>query len=120
MALILLRVTAFDSVYKKPSDFSERIARNQQLILKEESHFDKIVDPAAGSYYIENLTAMVAEKAWELFLEIENEGGFLESLKAGLVQKRIENNAQKRNGSLARGSEKLLGTNIYPNINEVT
>jgi methylmalonyl-CoA mutase len=114
-----LTVTAFDSVYKEPSDFSERIARNQQLLLKEESHFDKIVDPAAGSYYIENLTAMVAEKAWDLFLEIENEGGFLESLKAGLVQKRIENNAQKRNAYLSRGREKLLGTNIYPNINEV-
>ncbi len=114
-----LTVTTFDSVYNKPSDFSERIARNQQLILKEESHFDKIVDPGAGSYYIENLTAMVAEKAWELFLEIENEGGFLKSLKAGLVQKRIENNAQIRNGNLARGRERLLGTNIYPNINEV-
>jgi len=114
-----LTVTSFDSAFKNPSDFSERIARNQQLLLKEESHFDKIIDPAAGSYYIENLTAMVAEKAWELFLEIENEGGFLKSLKTGLVQKRVENNAQKRNGNLARGKEKLLGTNIYPNINEV-
>ncbi len=114
-----LTVTAFDSVYKEASDFSERIARNQQLLLKEESHFDKIVDPAAGSYYIENLTAMVAEKAWELFLEVENEGGFLKSLKTGLVQKRIENNAQKRDGYLAKGRERLLGTNIYPNINEV-
>ena len=114
-----LTVRGFDSVFREPTEFSERIARNQQLLLKEESHFDKIVDPAAGSYYIENLTSMVAEKAWELFLDIEKEGGFLKSLQLGLIQKRVENNARKRDAYLARGKETLLGTNIYPNINEV-
>jgi methylmalonyl-CoA mutase len=114
-----LTVGAFDLAYNVPSEFSERIARNQQLLLKEESHFDKIVDPAAGSYYIENLTSSVAEKSWDLLIEIEGEGGFLKSLRSGLVQKRVENNAAKRNAYLAKGREKLLGTNIYPNINEV-
>lgn len=114
-----LTVNSFDKSSKEASEFSERIARNQQLLLKEESHFDKIVDPAAGSYYIENLTASLAARAWDLFLEIEEEGGFLASIKEGLIQKRVENNADKRNGYLARGREKLLGTNIYPNSTEV-
>ncbi len=73
-----LTVEPFDIVFRKPDEFSERIARNQQLILKEESYFDKVADPAGGSYYIENLTHLIAEKAWKLFLEIEDNGGFLE------------------------------------------
>ena len=71
-----LTVEPFDIVFRKPDEFSERIARNQQLILKEEAYFDKVADPAAGSYYIENLTSLIAENAWKLFLEIEETGWF--------------------------------------------
>ena len=74
-------VKPFDAVYEQPTEFSERIARNQQLLLKEESHFDKVVDPAAGSYFIEELTTSLAEAAWKLFLKIEDEGGYLEAVK---------------------------------------
>lgn len=71
-----MTVVPFDKTYETPDEFSERLARNQQLLLKEESHFDKVVDPAAGSYYIENLTVSIAKQAWELFLAVEEEGGF--------------------------------------------
>ena len=73
-----------------PDEFSERIARNQQLILKEEAWFDKVADPSAGSYYIENLTALIAEKSWKMFIEIENMGGFISALNSGFVRERIQ------------------------------
>src|SRR5574344_2406930 len=81
-----ITVTPFDKVYQNPDEFSERLARNQQLLLKEESHLDKVVDPAAGSYYVENLTVAIAQQAWELFLEVEDKGGFYMALTAGTVQ----------------------------------
>ena len=71
-----LTVNPFDVTYKASDDFSERIARNQQLLLREESHFDKVTDPSAGSYYIENLTASLAEESWKRFLDIQNADGF--------------------------------------------
>jgi methylmalonyl-CoA mutase len=80
-----LTVNPFDTAYTVPDEFSERIARNQQLILKEEAWFDKVADASAGSYYIENLTALVAENAWKLFLGIENNGGFISALDSGFV-----------------------------------
>jgi methylmalonyl-CoA mutase len=80
-----LTVDPFDINNNFPGEFSERIARNQQLILKEEAWFDKVADPSAGSYYIENLTALIAENSWKLFLEIENSGGFIKALNSGLV-----------------------------------
>ena len=79
-------VTPFDAPYEQATDFSERIARNQQLLIKEESHFDRIVDPSAGSYYIEHLTDALATEAWKIFLKVEEEGGFLAAVKAGTVQ----------------------------------
>ncbi|MGN1228828.1 MAG: acyl-CoA mutase large subunit family protein, partial [Prevotella sp.] len=89
-------VRPFDAPYEKPTDFSERIARNQQLLLKEESHFDKVVDPSAGSYFIEELTNSLADAAWKLFLKVEDEGGFLAAAKAGSVQDDINATNQKR------------------------
>ena len=80
-----LTVNPFDSPFCQPDEFSERIARNQQLILREEAYFGKVADPSAGSYYIENLTSLVAENAWELFLEIEENGGFLSAFNTGLI-----------------------------------
>jgi methylmalonyl-CoA mutase len=82
-----LTVEPFDKTFRKPDEFSERIARNQQLILKDEAYFDKVADPAGGSYYIENLTRMIADSAWKLFLEIEDQGGFLKAMNSGFVLK---------------------------------
>ncbi len=108
----------FDKVFGTPDEFSERIARNQQLLLKEESHLDKITDPGAGSYYIENLTVAIAEQAWKLFLDIEERGGFYAALKAGYIQEQINNVGTERLNNVARRKEILLGSNQYPNINE--
>ena len=111
-------VTPFDKAYEQPSDFSERIARNQQLLLKEESHFDKVVDPGAGSYFIEELTAKLAEQAWKIFLSIEDEGGFLEAIRKGTVQDDINEMNLKRHDAAAKRKEFMLGTNQFPNFNE--
>ncbi len=113
-----LVVTPFDSAYEKPTDFSERIARNQQLLVKEESHFDRIVDPSAGSYYIEHLTDALAQEAWKIFLRVEEEGGFLEAVKKGIVQDDINATNVKRHGDAAKRKEFILGTNQFPNFTE--
>ena len=111
-------VTPFDAPYEAPTDFSERIARNQQLLLKEESHFGQIVDPGAGSYYIEHLTDALATEAWKLFLKVEEEGGFLAAVKAGSVQDDINATNVKRHGDAAKRKEFMLGTNQFPNFTE--
>jgi methylmalonyl-CoA mutase len=84
-----LTVNPFDITINTPDEFSERMARNQQLILKEESWLDKVADPSAGSYYIENLTALIAENSWRLFLRAENLGGFIQALNSGFVRGEI-------------------------------
>lgn len=111
-------VTPFDVPYEQPTDFSERIARNQQLLLKEESHFGNIVDPGAGSYYIEHLTDALAQEAWKIFLKVEEEGGFLAAIKAGSVQDDINATNVKRHGDAAKRKEFILGTNQFPNFTE--
>jgi methylmalonyl-CoA mutase len=113
-----ITVTPFDKAYQTPDDFSERIARNQQLLLKEESHFDKVVDPAAGSYFIENLTVSIAQQAWNLFLQVEDEGGMLQSIQAGKVQAAVNASNRARHEAVSKRKEVLLGTNQYPNFNE--
>jgi methylmalonyl-CoA mutase len=113
-----LTVEPFDIVFRHPDEFSERIARNQQLILKEESYFDKVADPAAGSYYIENLTSLIADSAWKLFLEIDEKGGFISSLKSGFIQKKLSESASRRKNDVATKKSILLGTNQYPNTME--
>ena len=115
-----ITVTPFDVTYKQPDDFSERIARNQQLLLREESHFDKVVDPAAGSYYIETLTNNIAAEAWKLFLDIQEKGGMFELVKTEQVQKAMQENLTKRLADVAKRKETLLGTNQFPNFNEKT
>ncbi|EKU89694.1 methylmalonyl-CoA mutase small subunit [Bacteroides oleiciplenus] len=113
-----MTVTPFDKTYTTPDEFSERMARNQQLLLKEESHFDKVIDPAAGSYYIENLTVSIAKQAWELFLSVEEAGGFYAAVKAGTVQTAVNESNKARHKSVAQRREVLLGTNQFPNFNE--
>jgi methylmalonyl-CoA mutase len=113
-----LTLEPFDIVFRHPDEFSERIARNQQLILKEEASFDKVADPAAGSYYIENLTTLIAENAWKLFLEVEDKGGFLACLKSGYIQDRLSESGTKRRNDTSKRKTILLGTNQYPNTQE--
>lgn len=108
----------FDVAFKDDDDFSRRISRNVQVILKEESYFDKTVDPAAGSYYIENLTDSIAEHAWKLFQSVEAEGGITQMILDGKIKTAIEESCQKRNMDIATRKYILLGTNQFPNIKE--
>jgi len=109
----------FDLCFKGPDEFSERIARNQQLLLREESHLNKVVDPSGGSYYIEVLTESIAKRAWEEFCAIEDAGGFLSMIRTGEIQRRVNESGVKRHLDVARRKEILLGTNQYPNFNEL-
>ena len=113
-----LTVQPFDVTYQVSDNFSERIARNQQLLLKEESHFDKVIDPAAGSYYVEHLTNAIAGEAWKLFLAVEEEGGFAAAAEAGSVQKAVNASNTKRHAAVAARKEIFLGTNQFPNFTE--
>ena len=115
-----MTVTPFDVTYEEPNDFSERLARNQQLLLKEESHMGRIVDVAGGSYYIENITVAIAEQAWKLFLAVEEDGGFLAQVKAGKVQEAVAESTKTRHANVAKRKEILVGTNQYPNFTEVS
>ncbi len=109
-------VTPFDAPYQESDDFSERIARNQQILLREESHLDKVVDPAGGSYYVETLTASLAQQAWNLFLEVEDKGGFQAALADVITQ--VNASAEARFDKVAKRKEQLLGTNQFPNFTE--
>lgn len=112
-------VHPFDKHYNPAgSDFSHRIARNQQLLLKEECHFDKVVDPAGGSYYIEHLTEAIAEQAWKLFLEVEEQGGFAKLADEGQIQEAVNASNNARHKAIATRRENILGTNIFPNFTE--
>ena len=108
----------YDALYHKDNEFGDRIARNQLLILKKESYFDKVNNPADGSYYIENLTNQLAEKALILFKDIEANGGFLKQLNDGIIKRKIQESADKEQELFDLGKEILLGTNKYPNKND--
>jgi methylmalonyl-CoA mutase len=113
-----ITVLPFNAIYDEPTEFSERIARNQQILLKEEVHLDKIADPGAGSYYIESLTTSLAEHAWNLFLQVQDKGGFIQAFRDGFIQKEIKAMAAKRDANLALRRENLLGVNQFPNFTE--
>jgi len=113
-----ITVTPFDNPFGTYSEFAERIARNIQLILKEEAYFDHVVDPAGGAYYIESLTQSFADNAWKLFQEVEQFGGYIECFKQGWVQNKIRQAADQRLMHLAVGKEVLVGVNLYPNPHE--
>lgn len=113
-----LTVLPFDVVYEQPTEFAERIARNQQALLKEEANFDKIADPAAGSYYVETLTSSIAEQAWKIFLEIQAKGGFITAFREGSIQAQVNAMAEKRKKAIATRRENLLGVNQFANITE--
>ncbi len=111
-------VTPFDEPYETPTEFAERIARNQQLLLKDECHFDRMVDVAGGSYFVEELTAALAKQAWQLFLSVEEEGGFLSAALSGKVQTAINDTNAARHANAGKRREFLLGTNQFPNFTE--
>ncbi|WCO02586.1 methylmalonyl-CoA mutase subunit beta [Psychroserpens ponticola] len=110
---------AYDAVYHKDNEFSERIARNQLLILKHESYFNAVNNPADGAYYIESLTAQISEKALDLFKDIEANGGFLNQLKEGTIQRKIKESAAKEQKQFDEGELVLLGTNKHPNKEDI-
>jgi methylmalonyl-CoA mutase len=114
-----MTVNPFDVTFEKASDLAERAARNTQIILQEEAYFSKMVDPSAGSYYIENLTDSIVSEAWKLFLEVQGKGGFVAAFKEGFVQAKVKEVAVKRENAIATRREILLGTNQYPNFNEI-
>ncbi|MGM9803363.1 MAG: methylmalonyl-CoA mutase small subunit [Muribaculaceae bacterium] len=114
-----ITVLPFDKQYKEPDEFSKHLARNQQLLLMEESHLNKVIDPAGGSYYVETLTVSIAEQAWKTFIAGEDKGGFEAILSNGEIQKEINATAQARHLNVARRKEQLLGTNQFPNFNEM-
>jgi len=109
---------AYDAIYHKDNEFGSRISRNQLLVLKHESYFDKVNNPADGAYYIESLTQQLAEKALELFKDIEANGGFLKQLKEGIIQRKIKESAEREQNQFNNGEEILLGTNKHPNPND--
>ncbi len=114
-----LEVVPFDEAFETPTDFSSRIARNVQLLLKYESHFDQVSDASGGSYYIETLTQSIAEQAWKLFREVEEKGGYIAAFKAGFITSSIEASAAAKDKAVATRRTILLGANQYPNFTEV-
>jgi len=106
---------SYDALFHKSNAFGERIARNQLLILQEESYFKQAQKAVEGTYYIETLTTQIAEKALQLFKEIEKKKGFVNQLFAGVIQRKIAENAQKEQAQFDIGELNLIGSNKYPN-----
>lgn len=106
---------SYDVLFHKENEFGDRISRNQLLVLKYESYFDKVDNPSDGAYYIETITEQLAEKALELFKDIEKNGGLITQLIEGTIQRKIAESAEKEQNLFDQGKEVLLGTNKYPN-----
>jgi methylmalonyl-CoA mutase len=113
-----LLVKPYDYCYREPGGFSERISRNIQHILREESYLDRVVDPAAGSYYIESLTDSVVEHSWQLFLKTDDAGGYIKAFMSGMIRDDIQAMQSQRRQMVASRREILLGTNQYPDFSE--
>jgi len=115
----LVNVLPYDYPNGKGTMFSNRLARNVQIILREEAYFDQVADPASGSYYIESLTDSLAEKAWGLFCEVESMGGFRKAFAAGWIQEKVETSRKIKTERASSGKGRILGTNAYPNFHEL-
>ncbi|MGE9292716.1 MAG: methylmalonyl-CoA mutase family protein [Puniceicoccales bacterium] len=113
-----MHVGAFDEIIQAPSTFSRRIARNTQIMLQEECELRAVIDPAGGSWFIENLTDQVAKSSWNIFQEIEKEGCMLAALEKGSIQERIAKTNAGRIKLLTQRRANLVGTNLYPNLKE--
>ena len=108
----------YNQLFQNPTDFGERISRNQLLVLKKESYFDVVNNPSDGSYYIESLTEQLSEKALMLYKDLERNGGFLKQLKESTIQRKIKASAQKEQSDFDNNEITLLGTNKHPNNND--
>jgi methylmalonyl-CoA mutase len=113
-----LLVGCYDETFRTPDEFSRRIARNVQLILKHESHIDKVIDPAGGSWHVESLTDAIARKTWQLFRDVEEKGGLLKALQTGFVQETIAKTNELRKNNLAELKDIMVGINMYPDSQE--
>lgn len=113
-----ITVTPFDTLLNEPSEFSNRMARNIQLILRDESFTNQVADMASGSYFIENLTSGVAQKAWDLFLEIEHQGGYLKANETGWISAQVAQSKEAAWQKVKAGQTPILGVNKYPNPQE--
>lgn len=109
-----ISVLPFDLPYSHGDAFSQRIARNTQHLLRYESYMDKVLDPASGSYYIENLTESLSQKAWSIFQEIEGKGGFLQVIQQGWLQEQIQKDKERKQQEVAIRKRTILGTNQFP------
>ncbi|RSD27368.1 methylmalonyl-CoA mutase family protein [Mesobacillus subterraneus] len=113
-----LHTGTFEEAAGRASAFSERVARNTQLVLQSEAHLEKVTDPAGGSWYVESLTRELAEKAWEMFLEMDKQGGICETLKSGWLQEQINTTAEARKQDIFKRKKSIIGTNVYANLSE--
>ncbi len=113
-----IHVSCFDEAIQKSTAFSRRIARNASIILKEEAHIARTIDPAGGSWYVEVLTNEVAKKAWELFQETERKGGIIQTLIKEFPQNVVQQTASKRVRNIAHRKDIFVGTNMYVNLAE--
>jgi methylmalonyl-CoA mutase len=113
-----IETNPFDKSFNPTDNFSRRIARNTQIILKEESHLDQVIDPAGGAYFVESLTNDIAIEAWKLFQKIDEDGGMLNAIKSGFVLSEIEKVAEQRKKDFAKRKSVLVGTNMYANPKE--
>ena len=113
-----IQTNPYDESFNDSDDFSRRLARNTQIILKEESHLDQVIDPAGGSYFVEKLTDDIANAAWKLFQTIEEKGGMLKAIQSGFVQDEIAKVAETKKKDFAKRKSVLVGTNMYANPKE--
>jgi len=113
-----MQVGAFDETVRQPDDFSQRVARNTQLVLQKECNLEQVIDPAGGSYYVEVLTAELAEAAWKLFQDVEKQGGMEAALRAGSPQKAVAETAAARFKAISRRRDTIVGVNQYANSKE--
>jgi len=113
-----LQTNSYDESFNIPDDFSRRLARNTQIILKEESHLEQVIDPAGGSFFVEKLTDDIANSAWKLFQTIEENGGMLKAIQSGFVQNEIVKIADVKKKDFAKRKSILVGTNMYANPKE--
>ncbi len=114
-----LQIDAFDALFREPDALSQRIARNLHEILKTETHLDKVIDPAGGSTFVETMTDDLAEEAWQLFQDVEAQGGFFKALETNFIQETVAATAAEKKQNLGKRKDLLIGSNIYPNPNEI-
>jgi methylmalonyl-CoA mutase len=108
----------FDEGFRQPDTFSRRIARNTQIILSQEAHLDRLIDPAGGSYYVETLTPEISQRAWRLFQEVEQKGGMAKALAQGFPQQEIAGVVARRAADMAKRKRVMVGINMYANVKE--